>query len=197
MSEPTPEQVRGFWTHMLSAHGARRFRKSSSVDMRLIATALRLMGIQDREKFLSNYATTLGRRIYIPFEPGVEAGPWSLWAQIVICTHECEHVLQYKKGGVFGYYWPYLTNRARRAMFETKAYRTNLELSHWRWGRTPAAHVLANQMRGYGLSDVDVRVSETALEMSVLSVEQGAVVNRSSRTAIAWLKENAPELRES
>ena len=38
--------------------------------------------------FLQNFTTTIGRRIYTPFEVGSPKGGWDLWHQIVICSRD-------------------------------------------------------------------------------------------------------------
>lgn len=180
---------------MLARFRAKRLLKSSAVDMQILARALSVMDILDRDDFLRGYATTLGRRVYTPFEPGVPHLSWTLWNQIVVCAHEMQHVVQFARGGVFGFYWPYLVSRAKRTHFEAEAYRSALELAYWRYRRIPSPRDIALQLRGYGLSETDVRVAETMLRMSARAIEQGAVLNDASRAAIDWLNDHAPELR--
>lgn len=197
MKEPTGDEVRGLWRHMLIRFRAKRLLKSRSLDMAIVARALAVMKILDADRFLSGYATTIGRRVYTPFDPGVPHPQWSLWDQIVVCAHEMQHVVQFGRDGVFGYYWPYLSSSAKRSHFEAEAYRSAFELSWWRFRALPTPHDVAQNLRGYSVSDVDVRVTETMLRMSAFSIGRGAVINEASRAAIDWLDDHAPELSAS
>jgi hypothetical protein len=66
------ELVRAFWDFMTREYGSRAISKANAVEMKLAAQALGLMGVLDTEAFLRDYTTTIGRRIYVPFEPGRE-----------------------------------------------------------------------------------------------------------------------------
>ena len=72
--------------------------KSSALEMQLVARGLEALGIQRKDRFLKNFTTTIGRRIYTPFEVGSPKGGWDLWHQIVICVHEHQHVVQQREG---------------------------------------------------------------------------------------------------
>lgn len=194
MSEPTPEVARAFVAHMAQTFSAVISPKKNAIEMLAVASALSRMGVLDRQDFLANYATTLGRRVYLPFTPGEASGVWNLWAQMVTFTHECQHVVQYDRLGALRFGRDYLASSSGRAKLEAEAYRTNLELHHWRFGVVSDAHLLASGLRSYGCNDADIAFADQYLRLSGASVAAGAVINRSTRTALEWLEANAPEL---
>lgn len=195
MSQPTPEQVRAFYAHMLDHFGASVVNKQNAVEMQGVALLLSQLGILDHSAFLKRFATTLGRRIYVPFEVGEPQEGWSLWSQITVCAHECQHVVQYDRYRPLGFAWQYVATKAGRARLEAEAYRCQLELHFWRTGEILPAHELAASLQHYGVSDTDVKTAETMLRVSGESVRRGAIVNRASAVAIDWLTRHAPELR--
>jgi hypothetical protein len=139
------------------------------------ARVLRLMGVVDTDAFLHHFATTIGRRIYLPFDRGTPADGWSLWGQIMVLAHECQHVAQYDALGPLRFTWQYLGSTAGRTKLEAEAYRCQLELQHWRTGQIPSPHDLAASLRSYAVTDPDVKVAETMLAMSAESVKAGGL----------------------
>lgn len=195
MSQPTPAQVRAFYAHMLNRFGASVINKQSAVEMRGVALLLSQLGILDQDAFLKRFATTVGHRIYVPFQVGEPQDGWSLWSQIAVCAHECQHIVQYDRYRPLGFAWQYVATTAGRARLEAEAYRCQLELHFWRTGEILPAHEVAASLQHYGVSDADVKTAETMLRVSGESVRRGAIVNRASAVAIDWLNQHAPELR--
>jgi hypothetical protein len=191
--EPTPEQVVTFWAHMQAHYGTCRINKLSSVEMDLIASALDALGILKRARFLERFTTTIGKRIYVPFEVGIPRAGWDLWSQIVVCVHEHQHVEQQMRLGV-EFEARYLGDRASRTEFEIEAMRSNLELEFWRWGTTPSTKALAEQLYDYGCRSSDVAVAAKSLALTAVTIRCGAVLNEASKVALNWLNENASEL---
>jgi len=201
MTEPTADIVRGLYAHLAETYGARVVPKAGSSLMSAAGWglgALRTIGfrVPDPAAFASRYVTTIGSTVYVPYEVGVESGPWTRWVQIETIAHECEHVAQRRRMGA-SYEVAYLTSTRERAHLEADAYRCNLELHHWRHGRVPAGlpGVLAASLRDYGCSDADVAVTERHLRASAVSVRQGAVVSEAAYHALRWLDAHAPHLR--
>jgi hypothetical protein len=180
--------VEALWQAMLRRFRATRISKSSAFEMQLVASFLSAAGITDRNEFLKHYATTIGRRIYLPFAPGLEQDGWTLWAQVIVCAHECQHVVQLDRVGTLPFYFQYVTSTAKRTMFEAEAYRSALELSWWRSKTMPSPKDLAASLRGYGVTKDDLLVAEKALAMSAEAVRRGAVMNVASRAVIEWLE---------
>ena len=192
-SEPTSEFVAAFWAHMQEHFGTCIVNKLDNTEMNLICQALDALGILDRVRFLDRFTTTIGRRIYVPFKPGVPRGDWDLWSQIVVCVHEHQHVVQHNREGIT-FEATYLADRAARAKYEIEAMRSNLELEYWRTGKLPSAKALAVKLYDYGCRPGDVAVAEKALSLASISVKQGAVLNEASKVALDWLNKNAPAL---
>lgn len=188
-----PEEVRAFWHHMSVRFDTTTVNKRDAAGMQLVAHALDLLGILDRERFLTRFTTTIGRRIYAPFEIGSPQGGWDLWSQVVICVHEHQHVVQHDREGL-SYETSYLTSRAARARFEAEAYRTNLEMHFWRHRAIPSTRRLAELLLDYGCRREDVEVVAQSLALSAMSVRRGAVMNEATRAAFDWLETHTPRL---
>jgi hypothetical protein len=159
--------------------------------MLVAAQALRIMGILDAETFLRNYTTTIGRRIYVPFEPGRAANGWSLWDQIEVCVHEHQHVVQLDRDGWAKFCAKYLLSSASRAAYEAEAYACDMELCFWRSGEVLDPHTLANKLQSYGCSPGDIAVAEAALRSSAATVRRGGLINAATQKAVPWLSEHA------
>jgi hypothetical protein len=189
-----PDEVRAFWRHMSERFDTTTVNKQESTEMQLVAHALDLLGILDRDRFLTHFTTTIGRRIYAPFEVGNPQGGWDLWSQVVICVHEHQHVVQHDRDGV-AFEAMYLTDRASRARYEAEAYRSNVEMHFWRYGATPSTRRLAELLFDYGCRKEDVEVVAQSLALSAVSVRRGAVMNEATRAAFDWLGQHVARLR--
>lgn len=189
-----PEEVWAFWRFMQDHYRTTVVNKRDALEMQLVAQALDALGIQSRDRFLRNFTTTLGRRIYTPFEVGSPRGGWDLWSQVVICVHEHQHVVQHNREGL-SFEVSYLADRAARARWEAEAYRSNLELHFWRYGTTPSARRIAEVLGDYGCRPEDVDVAAKSLALSAVSIRKGAVINEATHVALGWLDEHVPRLR--
>lgn len=189
-----PEEVWAFWRFMQDHYRTTVVNKRDALEMQLVAQALDALGIQSRDRFLRNFTTTLGRRIYTPFEVGSPRGGWDLWSQVVICVHEHQHVVQHDREGL-SFEVSYLADRAARARWEAEAYRSNLELHFWRYGTTPSARRIAEVLGDYGCRPEDVDVAAKSLALSAVSIRKGAVINEATHVALGWLDEHLPRLR--
>jgi hypothetical protein len=189
-----PEEVWAFWRFMQDHFRTSVINKRSALEMQLVARGLEALGIQSKDRFLKNFTTTIGRRIYTPFEVGSPKGGWDLWHQIVISVHEHQHVVQHDREGL-AYEVSYLADRAARARWEAEAYRSNLELQFWRTGTTPSAQRMAEMLSDYGCRPEDVDVAAKSLALSAVSVRRGAVINEATHVALRWLDEHVPRLR--
>lgn len=189
-----PEEVWAFWRFMQDHYRTTVVNKRDALEMQLVAQALDALGIQSRDRFLRNFTTTLGRRIYTPFEVGSPRGGWDLWSQVVICVHEHQHVVQHDREGL-SFEVSYLADRAARARWEAEAYRSNLELHFWRYGTTPSARRIAEVLGDYGCRPEDVDVAARSLALSAVSIRKGAVINEATHVALGWLDEHVPRLR--
>lgn len=189
-----PDQVWAFWRFMQDHFHTSVINKNSALEMQLVARGLEALGVQSKDRFLKNFTTTIGRRIYMPFEVGSPKGGWDLWHQIVICVHEHQHVVQHDREGL-SYEVSYLADRAARARWEAEAYRSNLEMAYWRTGTTPSAQATASVLKDYGCRPEDIEVTAKSLALSAISVKKGAVINEATHVALGWLDEHVPRLR--
>jgi hypothetical protein len=64
----TSDQVKKFWVYMCRKYKCRVIDKNSAEEMRIVAWALDAMGVQNKKVFMTKFTTTLGDRIYVPFE---------------------------------------------------------------------------------------------------------------------------------
>lgn len=193
----TPDEVRRFWGYMCNEYGTSVIDKRKAGEMKLVADVLGQMGVQDSATFMNNYTTTIGPRIYAPFEVGSPEGGWDLWQQMVICVHEHQHVHQYRKHGPIGFGLAYLTSRAARTEFEIEGYTCNMEMSYWRYGKTGSPRKLAQSLRGYAVRETDIAVATEALGLAAYTIKQGGVVTEAMATAWPWLNECVSRLRKT
>ena len=114
-TELSPELVRDFWRHMTGAYGTRVIDKSSAWEMRLVGMFLARINVLDEEEFLRRFTTTIGKRIYTPFEVGVPDEHYDLWSQISVCVHEHQHVEQLLRDGWLKFAGRYLVSSVGRA----------------------------------------------------------------------------------
>ncbi len=193
-AEIQSDEVVSFWRHMQERFGTTTVNKADAVEMQIIAGVLDTLGILDQERFLKSFTTTLGRKIYTPFEVGSANDGWDLWDQVVVCVHEHQHVVQHDREGL-SFEVSYVADRAARARFEAEAFRSNLEMHFWRYGSTTRSRPLAELLHDYGCRPDDVEVAAHSLALANVSVRRGAVLNESTRAALDWLDSHAPHLR--
>jgi hypothetical protein len=132
--------------------------------------------------------------IYLPFQIGDESTGWSLWEQIVICAHEHEHVLQWRREGV-AFAAKYLVSSAFRAAYEAEAYRSAAELSWWRWRQVVPPASLAAHLTAYRCSQADINSAAQIIQLAEATIERGGIINPPTAAVINWLSANAPGLR--
>jgi hypothetical protein len=162
--------------------------KNAGTEIHLIGLFLDKLGVMNVDKFLQDYATTLGERIYIPFEIGQEDHT-SLKSQVRICVHEHQHVLQYREEPL-SFVVRYLADRAQRAMFEAEAFRCNLEVEYTLTGKVPSVTGYAEGLKAYNCTAEDVMVVEKALRLSKQTIEAGGITTKAGIVACRWLSKN-------
>lgn len=190
MREPTNLEVERFWSFMCNYYRTHIAKKE---DLSSLASFMSNIGIMDEKSFMRNYATTIGRTIFIPFQPGVVTQGWSLWDQLVVCVHEHQHIVQYDDDS-WGYMLNYVTSETYRTQYEVDAYATQLELLWMRGVELKPTHVkvLLELLNSYMLSDEAKRVAETQLVSIARSVNEGVVTRDSTEVARIWLTTYAP-----
>jgi hypothetical protein len=190
--EPRSEQVTAFWAYMQAHFGTSLLNQLNNAEIDLITQALDTIRIGDRASFLNRCSLTIGKRIYVPFEPGVARPGWDLWRQMVLCVHEHQHVVQHERLGL-EFAARYMADRAERANYEVEALRSDLELEYWRTRKVPSTKALAERLYNYGCRKDDVAFAAKALSLAAVPVRKGAVVNESSKVALDWLNERSGE----
>jgi len=188
--------VRAYAGHMARTFGASIAPKAASQTMRAAGLALRVLGIGLGERFMSHVVTTMGSTIFVPFELGQPSDAWSPWQQIETLAHECQHIVDGRRGGLardVGY----LLDTSERTYAEATAVTTSMELHHWRYGTIEGwwTRTRAESMHGYGVSDADVTHIHTHLLAAAPTIRRGGLITEAGRAAISWLDEHAPELR--
>lgn len=110
--------------------------KSESFFMKLIAFFLLLVTFGQQKTFLTSYTTTIGQRVYVPFD-------WNEWLEprkIAILRHERVHMRQAKKYTlpVFAFFYllvPLPIGLAYcRARFEWEAYTESMRVRYQQGG---------------------------------------------------------------
>jgi len=201
MNELTPDLVKAFWAHMTGELGATVEEKNSSAVMQAAAVLLDALNIQDKEQFLKDFVTTLVCTIYTPFKVGEVApdGRWSLWSQLRVCVHECQHVVQGEREGWATFGSRYLSSSSWRAGYEAEAFGCDLEMEYWRQGEAFDVVAFAQDrpevLRSYGCDQADIDQAQAQLLIRAGVVQAGVVENKATQLAIAWLEANAPGLR--
>lgn len=182
--EITTEQTKAFWKYITKKYKTHVKNKSDSDEIKLIASLLSIAGIMDADKFLNNYTQTLGSNIYPNFTVG-DPGKVPLDLQAAVCIHEHVHVRQFRSAD---FVWGYCINSAKRTLYECEAYRANMEIGFWFTGKCQTPSSIVKAMKGYNLTNDDLKFAQEYLTKSAAIIKQGAVMTPESQVAIAWLK---------
>lgn len=112
-----------------------------------------------RSAFMTRYATTIGRRIYLPFVPGESHEYFPTIAQLLLAAHEHTHVVQWRRVGRLRYWFRYATSTRWRALYEAESYAAEYEvlvdhkLSPALW---PSPERRVESLRAYGCTEEDI-----------------------------------------
>lgn len=185
--EPTPHRTIVFWNAMCKRYGTRVIPKRDAVEMRLAGRGLELLRIMTHERFMSRYTTVWGTRIYPWFTIG-RGDADSLWKQIVVCTHEHQHVEQFRREGLPRYAARYGLSTRERARLEAEAYCCNFELHWWRTGELLDPDSVSKILFDYGCSQDDVDLARREYEACRVRLENGELRNAASLAAIELLE---------
>jgi hypothetical protein len=185
-----------FYYFMLGRFGAGVHDRANSNNMRAASWILDTLGIIDKSVFMNRFTTTIGTTIYTPFTPGTKDRNYSFWDQMTILVHECEHVVQSKKNGFLTFATEYLTSDSHRAHYEAEAYRCDLEMHFWRYGKILDTNFLANKLKNYALGEKDIEYVKLYLDASVDTIQVGGIIGEASQVAITWLNEKASWLKD-
>lgn len=199
MSEPSADTVQAFWAYMSEAYGSTIVPKATASEMKLVAAFLDALKIQDEETFMKRFTTTIGKRVYTPFEIGVPNEFYSLWGQVRVCVHEHQHVEQGEREGWAEFDIKYVTSASFRAGFEAEAFGCDMEMEYWHQGSALNLEQFAQDrplvLKSYGCSDEDIEQARQMLSIRAGVIGQGVIETASARRAIAWLETFAPQLK--
>lgn len=205
MRSVTKTSVKALYAWMKKHYGSEYVNKRSAKEMEAVGWLLDALGILDKNRFLQTTATTVGRRIYLPFTPG--ASKPSLLNQVLICAHEHQHVEisdRYTCDLKKSYELAYIGSTAQRALIEAECYRTNLEVLWWysravekRNAVVDYARVGRELQNSYGCKEADANNAVAYLEKAYKQICRGAVSTVAAKDVISFFGwGEAPEIEE-
>lgn len=186
--EKNAAQVNSLWDFYQDELGSKVFEKGSKVIMRIAARIVARRTETTEEQFLGDFVTTVGRRIYVPFTLGVEKDDWSWRDQMLLCVHEHQHVVQWRRQPV-RFLTQYARDTRKRALFEAEAFLSEFEAcAAFDWN-PPNLEQRIGTLKGYGLLPEDIEAARLYLYQHIGvqgSVGPQAGWTRSGRLAAAW-----------
>lgn len=192
----TQQQVKGLWDAMQKQYNTTTYSKQASPEMQIISQILDVLGISDKETFITEFTTTLGRNIYTPFEIGIPDPNHDLLYQLIICAHEHQHVVQYERPyGGLDFALKYLKDTTWRTAFEAEAYRVSITLHYWISGKMPDPQPYVRMVaEAYGIEKTDQDFMSEYLRLSLPTIKAKGIPDEAAKFAIQWLQANAPEI---
>ena len=188
MTTITPKLVQDFWSFMSVKYGTTATSKANAEEMKLVGQLLGSLGVTDKDAFLSQFTTTIGKTIYIPFTIGEVNEHWSLESQLGVCMHEHQHVIQALEAGEAMFFARYLLDPTWRATYEGAAYRANMTLSFQLFGVQPNTQWCMQSIANYGLGAAELAFFQQFLQMSIPVILAGGVPDESTRVTLDWLR---------
>lgn len=192
----TLDIARAFEEHIAQRFGVDIERKDNDDVMGLVGSVLGLLGVLDRKRFLTQFATTIDQTIWIPKRYREDTTPRGLFVLMKLLVHETTHAGDAKKGGtqaMIDY-----ADAEWRAQKEALAYAAGLELEVAITGVLPPLDDIGSSLHGpqcaYAL---DARTREFArgiLEQSAVSIANGVHTSEVALEAIGWLRGHAPRV---
>jgi hypothetical protein len=184
----TSEDVKAFALALAARYGASIQQKLNNPVMETVGSLLQDMGVLQKQSFMSDYCTTLGRTIYANFRVGVEdTDGVSLPDQVAVLCHEATHVEQFDRGA-FTFTWLYITNTEQRAVLEAEAY-VQQSLFEWLYAEQMSSPSdVEHWMASYGVPPQDAKLAKQLVESAQAAVVAGGVVPGPSAWAHDFLK---------
>ena len=185
----TPDVVRSVWTSMQKLNNTTVGAKSDSNFMSAVGSTLDLLGVQDKERFLKHYTTTINRQMYLHFTIG--SAEMDLVGQLALCAHEHQHVVITDRVGLVTYSATYLADHAARVIYEVECYTATMEVVYWCTGTIDAGYPrrCAEALRdGYAGTDGDVVVAERALNIARETALSGLIVTKSAQQVVQLIE---------
>lgn len=171
------------WVEFRNTHRTRRRSKQRSWLMRIVATVLDLFRVMPRQRFLTRFATTVRRTIYMPDrDPPVR----DLLREAALCVHEHVHVRMWG----LRFMWRYATSPMWRALYEAQAYRANIALRYWYVGDWLDIKDLAAKIgTNYRCGNAGIELAYRLFEEERIALHQGRITCPEVRQALAFMRE--------
>jgi hypothetical protein len=175
-------------------------QKGDSGLMEVVGTVLDAFNIQNKDQFMNDFVTTLGKTIYVTFKIGVETPRWPLWNQARVCGHECQHIVQGSREGWATFDSRYVTSPSYRAGYEAECYGVQMEMEWWRLGSHrfdpyKFAQEQPLSLKNYGCKEADIEQAIQMLTIRAGIVSQDVIETKAAQVAIAWFEQNVPGLK--
>lgn len=184
---PDPDSVQALWLHLAARYRTRLLDKRRSPLMHAVAWVLGTARVLPKDAFLQQYTTTIGRRIYLAWDPWlVDDSPETAWRSLVLAVHEHQHVAQWERGPV-RFVLGYLLSPRRRAELEAEAYGTALELAVWAGRPLPEPRTLAERLRDYACGPRQVAQAARNLEVVAATALSGGPASEAAHVAMTFL----------
>lgn len=177
--------VKSFWDYMTKRYKTVMVNKANANEMKIIASMLSMFGIMDYKKFMSQFCTTIGNRIYL----STNYNKLKEVDKIALCVHEHVHVRQFREDPALSMI-KYATNRAERTLYECEAYRSNMEILFYLTGSFPSPADYANLLVHYNVDKKDIKFANEYLTKSADVIKKGGIITPESKVAITWMKKN-------
>jgi hypothetical protein len=181
----TSQLVKDFYAAAMKQYKAEIISKEDSGLMKLIAGFLDGIGVLNKDDFMKRFTTTIGSKIYCPFEVGVDQG-YDLWRQISVLVHELTHVQQYDESPA-EFVLKYLLYKSDRATYEAVAYASDLEMHWWMYGNGYDVKQRAQSLLSYGLKQEHCDYASEYLAIYDDIFRQGGGVSPVAAWAKEWL----------
>ncbi|MCK6549282.1 DUF4157 domain-containing protein [Myxococcota bacterium] len=195
----TPEIARELEAHLRARLDFRVHEKEDDPFMSVIGAGLDAFGILGRQRFVRDFATTLGADVWIPDRYSPEAAPF---ARMKLLVHEATHVVRYRRGKV-RFASLYIRHGESRAHEEAIAYSAGAEFEVACTGALPALDDIGASLTGggcascagaYGLDAGERAFARGLIEQGAASIAAGVHTSEVALEAIGWLRANAPQV---
>lgn len=188
----TFDQAWALVRHLSKVFDSRVAQRTDAPEYQLVRHVVEAatLGKVDIEELLENYSQTIGPLVYLA--PKHTADPDLLMS---VAVHEHEHVVQWQRDHL-RMSWLYITETEGRAAYEAKAYASQMEFQHARFGAVPSLEELTLPLEGaaYMLGHDDIKLARGMLVQRATAASHGHYAGASALEAIAWAKTHAPSL---
>lgn len=188
----TFDQAWALVRHLERVFNARVAQRTDAPEYQLVRHVVEAatQGRVDIEELLEHYSQTIGPLVYLA--PAHTKDPDLLMSVVV---HEMQHVVQFDRDGL-RMTWLYIAETEGRATYEAKAYSSQIEWGHARFGIVPTLAELTLPLEGaaYMLDADDIKLARGLLVQRATAASHGHYAGASALEAISWAKQHAPAL---